>query len=207
MMATTHVLAALSLAGVVTAVAPEHAPVAVAAAVAGGAAPDLDLYVGHRKTLHYPVYLPLLALLATPVAVVAPSTLTVGLAVFLAAAGLHSAMDVWGGGLELKPWVGESERAVFSHYHGDWVAPRRFVRYDGAPEDLLLAAVLSVPAYLAFGSPVEEFVVGVLALSAVYTLLRKPMVWAGEWAVERLPPELVGRVPERFLGDLAHAAE
>jgi hypothetical protein len=96
---------------------------------------------------------------------------------------------------------------VFSHYHDSWIAPRRFVRYDGAPEDLLVASVLAVPAYVTFGSPVEELILGALALSAVYTLLRKPMVWAGEWLVEWLPPDVVGRIPDRFVGDLVDARE
>lgn len=204
-MATTHVLAGLTIASAVSVVAPEFAPVAVVAAVLGGAAPDFDLYAGHRKTLHYPVYLPATAALATAVALVLPNVATVGAAVFLLAAGLHSAMDAWGGGLELKPWAGTSEQAVFSHYHGGWIAPRRLVRYDGAPEDLLLACVLAIPAFLAFGSPVDELVVGVLAVSAIYTLLRKPMVWAGEWAVERLPSGVVGRIPDRFVGDLVES--
>jgi len=207
MMATTHALAGLSVAGVVAGVAPEYAPVALGAALVGGVAPDLDMYVGHRKTLHYPVYLPLAGGVAAVLAVAVPSAVTVALAVFLLAAGLHSAMDVWGGGLELKPWVGESERAVFSHYHGEWIAPRRFVRYDGAPEDLLLAGVLAVPAYLVFAGPVDQLVLGILVVSAVYTLLRKPMVWAGERLVEWLPPGVVGRIPERFLGDLAEGSE
>lgn len=202
MMATTHVLAGLTLASAVAVVAPEFGPVALVAAAIGGVAPDLDLYAGHRKTLHYPVYLPLIAVPAAVVAAVIPTVGTVALAVFLLSAGLHSAMDAWGGGLELKPWEGESEQAVFSHYHGSWIVPRRFVRYDGAPEDLAVAAVLAVPTLLVFGSPVDELVVGILALSAVYTLLRKPMVWAGEWLVERLPPDVVGRIPQRFLGDL-----
>ena len=46
MMATTHVLAGLSVAGVVASVAPEYAPVAAAAAILGGAAPDFALYAG-----------------------------------------------------------------------------------------------------------------------------------------------------------------
>lgn len=207
MMATTHVLAGLSVAGVVATVAPEYAPVAFGAAVVGGAAPDLDLYAGHRKTLHFPVYLPAAAAVAVPVAVALPSALTVAVAVFLLVAGLHSVMDAWGGGLELKPWEGESEQAVFSHYHGTWIAPRRFVRYDGAPEDLLLAVVLAVPAYLVFDGTADQFILGVLAVSAVYTLLRKPMVSAGEWLVERLPAHVVGRLPERFVADLVEERE
>jgi hypothetical protein len=205
MMATTHVLAGLTIASAVAVVAPEFGSVAVVAAVVGGALPDFDLYAGHRKTLHFPVYLPAAAAIAAAVARVVPAQATVGLAVLLLAAGLHSAMDALGGGLELKPWEGTSDRAVFSHYHGGWIAPRRLVRYDGAPEDLLLAGVLAVPTFVVFGSPVEEGIVGVLAVSAVYVVLRKPMVRFGEWLVERLPPEVVVRVPDAVVGDLVES--
>lgn len=205
MMATTHVLAALAVASAVATISPEFGAVAAVAAVLGGVAPDLDLYAGHRKTLHYPVYLPITAALAVPVAVIAPSTVTVGLAVFLLAAGLHSAMDAWGGGLELKPWRETSEKAVFSHYHGGWIAPRRLVRYDGAPEDLLLGVILAVPVVVVFSTSVDWFVGGVLAVSAVYVLLRKPMVAFGEWAVERLPARVLRRIPEPVVGDLVES--
>jgi hypothetical protein len=206
MMATTHLLAGLTVASAVAVVAPEFGPVALVAAAVGGVLPDLDLYAGHRKTLHFPVYLPVAAAVATPLALLVPSQVTVALAVFLLAAGLHSAMDALGGGLELKPWHGTSDRAVFSHYHREWIAPRRLVRYDGAPEDLVLASVLAVPAFVVFESPVEEGIVAVLAVSAVYVLLRKPMVRFGEWLVERLPPAVVGRIPDAVIGDLVEAA-
>lgn len=205
MMATTHVLAALAAASAVAVISPELGTVAAIAAVLGGVAPDLDLYSGHRKTLHYPVYLPVAAVAAVLVAVVVPTVATVGLAVFLVSAGLHSAMDAWGGGLELKPWRATSEKAVFSHYHGGWIAPRRLVRYDGAPEDLLLGAVLAVPVVIVFPTSVDWFVGGILAVSAVYVLLRKPMVAFGEWAVERLPDRVLRRIPEPVVGDLVES--
>ncbi len=207
MMATTHVLAGLVIASGVAVLAPEFGPVAVVAAFVGGALPDFDLYAGHRKTLHFPVYLPVAAALATPLAILIPTQATVGLAVLLLAAGLHSAMDALGGGLELRPWQATSDRAVFSHYHGRWVPPRRLVRYDGAPEDLLLAAVLAVPAFLVFGSPVEEAIVVVLVISAVYVVLRKPLIRFGEWAVERLPQEVVAAIPDAIVGDFVESVD
>jgi hypothetical protein len=206
MMATTHVLAALAVASVVAVVSPEFGTVAAVAAVLGGIAPDLDLYSGHRKTLHYPIYLPVAAVAAVLLAVVVPTGVTVGLAVFLVSAGLHSAMDAWGGGLELKPWRATSEKAVFSHYHGGWIAPRRLVRYDGAPEDLLLGAVFAIPVLLVFPTSVDWFVGGILAVSAIYVLLRKPMVAFGEWAVQRLPARVIRRIPDPVIGDLVDSS-
>lgn len=201
MMATTHALAGLSLAAVAAALVPEAGLPAVAAAALGGLFPDFDLYAGHRKTLHYPVYYSAAAVGALALALAVPSTATLALALFLAAAALHSAMDAAGGGLELKPWEGTSDRAVFDHHRGRWIAPRRWVRYDGAPEDLLLAAVLAAPVLVAFDGPVEAFVVGALAVSAAYALLRKPLVSAAEAVVDALPARTVERLPERFVED------
>jgi hypothetical protein len=114
MMATTHALAGMALASVATL----FAPVAVVAAGAGGAVPDLDTPGRHRRTLHYPVYYSLAALGLLAVAFVVPTPATVALAAFVGAAAVHSASDVLGGGLELRPWEGTSDRAVHDHYHG-----------------------------------------------------------------------------------------
>lgn len=200
-MATTHALAGVALATVTLLVAPEHAPVAITAAAIGGIFPDLDLYGSHRRHLHYPILYSILALPAAAILAAAPSVATVAMATFLGAAALHSSMDVLGGGLELEPWRGESERAVYDHVRRRWVAPRRWIRYDGAPEDLALAAVCALPPLFAFGPIVEPFVVGTLLVSIGYTLVRKRLVdiWIGILA--SLPADLRRRITERFLED------
>lgn len=198
MMATTHALMGVALAAVVATVAPEHAPAAVVGALAGGVFPDLDLYGDHRKHLHFPVYYTLLAGGAVAVAFAFTRPATVALAAFVVAAALHSATDALGGGLELEPWRGESERAVYSHFHGRWVAPRRWIRYDGAPEDLALASALAVPALLVFDGHVQLVVAGALGVSAVYTLLRKRLVALWLAMVDLLPRPVQRRLPERF---------
>jgi len=199
MMATTHGLAGLALGVGVSAIAPEHAPIALSAGLAGGVFPDLDLYAGHRKTLHFPSYYPLAALPAAAVAVVTANPLAVAVAVFLAAAALHTAMDVFGGGLELRPWEGTSDRGVFDHRQGVWLAPRRWVRYDGAPEDFGLAVIVGLPLLSRLHGDWLTLVLGLLAVSAAYVLLRKPMVWAAETLVRVLPLQVLAYVPDRFL--------
>lgn len=176
MMVTTHALAGILLAGTTLILAPEYAPVAVVAASVGGVFPDLDLYAEHRKTLHYPVYYSALAAVGFGLVAVAPSDLTLGLAFFVLAAALHSSMDVLGGGLELRPWRGVSERAVYDHYRNRWLRPRRWVRYDGAPEDLLLAVALGIPSLVVYSGAMRRAVVVLLVVSAFYTLVRKPLV-------------------------------
>ncbi|WP_197052416.1 metal-dependent hydrolase [Halobellus rufus] len=206
MMATTHALAGVVLAVLVGALFPESAAgtsvLPIAAAALGGLFPDFDLYAGHRRTLHFPVYFSAAAVVAVAVAVAAPTALTVAAALFLAAAALHSAMDALGGGLELKPWLGTSERAVYSHYHGQWIRPRRWIRYDGAPEDLALAVAFALPAMYALDGVAETVVVAAVAVSAFYVLVRKSMVTVTEELVAALPDSLVDRLPARFVEDL-----
>ncbi|ELY58949.1 hypothetical protein [Natronolimnohabitans innermongolicus] len=199
MMATTHALAGLALAAALVFIAPQFAAVVAVAAIAGGLVPDFDLLASHRRTLHFPVYYGAFAVPAGLVAAIVPTDLTVGVAVFLGAAGLHSISDRFGGGLEPKPWRETSERAVFSHYHGRWLAPRRWIRYDGAPEDLALAVVLAIPALLVFDGVVQTAVLAMLAVSLGYAIVRKPIVSLGEWLIDRLPASVLSVVPSALL--------
>ena len=199
MMATTHAFAALAVAAVVATVFPEFAFVVAAAAIAGGVFPDIDLYAGHRRTLHFPVYYWVLGVVSVVVAILVTTPTTVGLSVFVLAAGIHSTMDIFGGGLELKPWEGTSDRAVYSHYHDRWLEPRRWIRYDGAPEDLLLSCMLVLPAVVIFDDPIETVALGLLAVSIGYVLIRKPLVVIAEWILERIPEQVFDAIPDQLL--------
>lgn len=201
MMATTHALAGLLLAIPVAVAAPELAVPAAVGAITGGVFPDVDMPGEHRRTLHYPVYYSLAAALAGVVAVVAPGPATVAAALFLGSAALHSLSDGLGGGLELRPWEAGSERAVYSHYHRRWWRPRRWVRYDGAPEDAALGIMLAIPSVLVYEGAIELFVLGAVALGVGYTVIRRPMVEWTQRLVDRLPPELLDRLPDRLVED------
>lgn len=203
MMATTHALAGMTLATVVLFVAPEYAQVAVIAGAAGGVFPDLDLSAEHRKTLHYPLYYSGAAVVATGAALAWTGTATVVAAAFLSSAALHSTMDAFGGGLELRPWLATSDRAVYDHARRRWIAPRRWIRYDGAPEDLALAAALAVPPLLLFDGIVPSLAAVALAVSAGYALLRKRLVDVAERVVAATPSAVLRYVPDRFLEDVA----
>jgi len=200
MMATTHALAGLALAAGVAAAAPELGTLPVVAAGVGGIAPDLDILGAHRRTLHFPVTLPLATVPAVALALAVPGPETAALALGLAAAALHSASDVAGAGLEPRPWEGTAKRAVYDHVRGRWFAPRRWVRYDGAPEDLLLAAVLAVPSLVVFDGPVRTAVVAALVVSIAYAAVRKRLFFVLERLFAALPEDLA-----RFLPD--HARE
>ncbi|MDL5362022.1 metal-dependent hydrolase [Halalkalicoccus sp. NIPERK01] len=197
-MATTHALVGMALALPAAYAVPELAPVVLVAGLVGGLFPDLDLYVGHRKTLHYPVYYPIAAGLALVWALLSPGTLTVALATFLLGAAVHSVMDAFGGGLEMRPWLETADRAVYDHYRGRWIAPKRGVRYDGAPEDLLLAVSAALPMVVLLDGPLSELVVVLVAVSAGYALVRKQLVRITMWIVSRLPTRIRTRLPSRY---------
>ncbi|UPW01232.1 metal-dependent hydrolase [Halorussus gelatinilyticus] len=174
MMNTTHTAMGLTLAAPLVLVAPELAPVAALAGLAGGVFPDLDLLSGqHRRTLHFPVYYGVAGVAASGAALLAPTEWTVAAAFFLLSAALHCVTDAAGGGLELRPWEATDDRGVYVHPAGRWIRPRRWVRYDGAPEDLLLTAVFSIPGLLLFDGLVRALTVVGLAASVVYVAVRK----------------------------------
>jgi hypothetical protein len=75
--------------------------------------------------------------------------------------------------LETRPWEATSERAVYLHPQSRWLAPKRVIRYDGAPEDLATAAVVAVPGLILFDGRIRLIVVVGLAVSAVYVAVRK----------------------------------
>lgn len=179
MMTTTHAAVGVLLAAPLALVAPEFAAVAGLTAVAGSVFPDLDVAFEHRKTLHDPVLYWVAALPAAGVALLAPGPATVGAAVFLGAAAVHCVTDVAGGGLGLRPWEVDDDRGVYDHLRGRWIAPRRWIRYDGAPEDLVAVVALSVPGLVVFDGPVRALLVAGVAVSVVYTAVRKRLP---EWA-------------------------
>jgi len=174
MMATTHAAVGLLLALPLTVVAPELAPVAALAAMAGGVFPDLDLVAGvHRKTLHFPDYYWLGALPALAAASLAPGSVTVATAWFLLSAAVHSVSDAFGAGTEPRPWERTSAQAVYLHSRSRWLAPRYWVRYDGAPEDYLLTVLLLTPGLFVFDSTVRRVALAFIAVGGAYTLVRK----------------------------------
>jgi hypothetical protein len=184
MMGTTHAFVGLTMAAGVAIVAPEVAVPAAIGGLAGGIFPDLDLFMDHRRTLHFPIYYWIAAVPAAGVALAAPTTLSVGVALFAISAAIHSASDVLGGGLERRPWVGTPDKGVYLHPTRRWVRPKQWIRYDGAPEDLVLASLLAVPGLLTYGGGIRAVVLASLAISAIYTVTIK---------------RLVEVVPERFL--------
>lgn len=197
-MLPTHAIVGLALATPLAFVAPEFATAALTGGLLGGILPDLDLYAGHRRTLHYPTVYPLLALAAVVLAVVVSTPTTVALAFFLIGAAAHCRMDRFGGGLELRPWEGTSDRAVYDHVRGRWRRPKRVIRYDGAPEDFALASLLGIPLMVVLPSPFRWIVLALLAIGGVYALLRRRLATLAPIVFGYVPERIRQYVPERY---------
>lgn len=176
MMSTTHAAMGLAGAALLAPFHPELAKVAAVGALAGGVFPDLDLAFQHRKTLHHPELYTVAALVAFVIAAARPGPYTVGVAGFFGSAALHSLSDVMGGGLELRPWEGTDSRGIYLHVSGRWLRARKLIRYDGAPEDLLVVAAFAAPPLLVFDGTIQQVVFIGLGISVVYVAIRKPMV-------------------------------
>lgn len=198
MMLPTHLLVGLAVATPLAAVAPELAVAAVAGGAIGSVLPDLDMYWGHRRTLHYPTGYAHAAAPAVLAAAVLQSPLTVGLALCLVGATLHCRMDRYGGGLELRPWEANSERGVYDHAHGTWRAPKRWIRYDGAPEDVLVAVALGAPLFVVTGGPIRWLVAAAVFVGVAYGVLRRWLVGLTPAVVDAVPPPVDGYVPDRY---------
>lgn len=203
MMLPTHILAGMAFALPVALIAPEFAGIVLLAGVLGGILPDLDMYIGHRKTLHYPVYYSVLAIPAIAVAILYPTPATVGITFFILGAAIHSISDVFGGGLELRPWEATSDRAVYDHYRGQWIAPRRWIPYDGSLADLLLAVALALPLLVALEGVYWQLVVVTLAIATVYTAVRRILPTIAVFLVDGIlnpliSDRLLAYVPSRY---------
>jgi hypothetical protein len=155
MMATTHVFVGLALVAPVAVVDPELATPLAVGAIAGGLTPDLDLVADHRRTFHFPVLGLPAAGLAVGAALLAP---------------------------EMDPWTEPGDRAVYDHLRGRWLRPRRWIRYDGAPEDGLAAFVLAIPSLLVFEGWIAAVIAVGLGISVGYVALRRRLVaWLPQW--------------------------
>ncbi|QCS42463.1 metal-dependent hydrolase [Natrinema versiforme] len=198
MMLPTHALLGLAIAAPFVVFAPELAPAALIGGFLGGVLPDLDLYAGHRRTLHYPT---LYVVASVPIAIAAAliaAPWLVTAAFLLVGAALHCRMDRYGGGLELRPWEGTSDRAVYDHVRRRWRAPKRWVRYDGAPEDLLLAALAGVPLWILLDGPFRWLVGAALLVGGLYVLFRRRLANAAPVVFDAVPEPVDDYVPNRY---------
>jgi hypothetical protein len=198
MMLPTHAVVGLALAAPIAVLAPEFATVALTGGLVGGVLPDLDLYAGHRRSLHYPTGYTLVAIVASIGAAILRMPVLVALALLFVGAAAHCRMDRYGGGLELRPWEGTSEKAVYDHVRGRWRAPKRWIRYDGAPEDIALMGLVGVPLVVILTSPFRWAVVAALLIGCTYGLLRRRLAELAPTVFAQVPDSVSTHVPERY---------
>lgn len=177
MMIFTHLIVGLAIGTSATLVLPIPTDVALLAGAVGGGIPDIDLLLDHRRTLHFPVVYPVLAVLTVIGAVVTGIPLLAVLAVALFGAGVHCLMDVLGGGKEMRPWNETDDRAVYDHVNVRWVRARRYV-HDGSIGDLALAGAVSTFVYTTSNQTGRSMVAVLLALAVLYTVFRRRIT---EW--------------------------
>lgn len=79
-----------------------------------------------------------------------------------------------------------------------WVAPRRLIRYDGSPEDLLLAGSFAAPTLVLLDGPVLILVVLLLAVSFVYVVLRRWLADLAPAVFSKVPEPIEEYVPDRY---------
>jgi hypothetical protein len=185
MMTTTHALFGALLGAATAPLAPGLTPSAVAAGFVGGALPDADLLASHRRSTHFPVCAAAVGGPTAAAALLVGTPTATLLAVFALAAATHCLMDVFGGGLEHRPWEATSEKGVYDHVNGRWIRPRRWVRYAGAPEDFLLATAFAAPVLAVTSGRLRWAIAAVLVASGLFVAVRR-----------RLPP-----LAERVFGD------
>lgn len=198
MMLFTHLLVGLLVGLGVSTIGgdPVVLPSVLAAGLAGGLLPDLDMFADHRRTLHAPILYGVLGIPLLLAGVVADVTLALLVGAALVAAWLHSVMDAVGSARELRPWDRTSEEAVYNHVLDRWHAPWRLV-YDGSPGDLVLCTGLAI--LVAAGHPTTApLAVALWVPAAVYALCRRPLAARIPAEFESLSPYLKARV--RTLG-------
>lgn len=182
MMAVTHALMGLLLGISSSLFWPEMIFYAAIGGLAGGIFPDLDLAFNHRKTFHFPVIFSIVTLLTGIFTLFNPTAVAIAAFYFFLSAAVHSWIDMFGGGLEARPWIPSDDRGVYSHTLGKWFKPRRWIRYDGSPEDFVLSSVIAVPCYLFYTGILQDLILLMLLVGGTYSLLRKKIV---DWAPER----------------------
>lgn len=187
MMTTTHALVGATVGATLGLLAPELAGVAILVGFVAGALPDADLLWTHRRTTHFPFYAPLVALVVVAVAALVQTPALLLAAVAAVAFAVHPVMDALGGGVEPRPWEATSSQAVYDHHRGRWIRPRRFVRYAGAPEDLLLAAGISVPAIVVATDSLRTGLLAAIVVSAVFVAVRRRITGLTEWLFDEQP--------------------
>lgn len=198
MMLPTHVVIGLAVGAPLLALAPELAPAALLGVVIGSILPDLDMYTGHRRTLHYPTGYAIATAISIPLAVLLQWPIVIVGTFVLFGAALHCRMDRYGGGLELEPWKETSNRAVYDHVKRQWLPPKRWIRYDGAPEDFVLMATIGLPLMFVFDGGFQWITFIAIVVGGAYAVFRRQLARIARIVFRYVPRSVAHHVPARY---------
>lgn len=187
----THLLAGLLVGLAATALG--GGPAVLVAGLVGGLLPDLDMFADHRRTLHAPVGFCAVGVPAMLVGLRLDSGAVLAVGTLLMAAWVHSAMDLFGSGRELRPWERTSDRAVYNHVLARWHAPRRFV-YDGSPGDFALCLGLGALAVGVGDLTAGRIAIALVVPAALYAFCRRSLAAWIPAEFESLSPYLKHRL-------------
>jgi hypothetical protein len=173
MMTSTHGFVGAAIGAVLATGRPAVGTAAIVVGFVAGALPDIDLLATHRRTTHFPLLAPAVAIPVTIGAFLVGGSTALLVAVAVLAVAGHCLMDVLGGGVEHRPWEATSERGVYDHVRGRWIRPRRWVRWAGAPEDFLVSLAVGVPVLALAPAGLRPGLGIVLVASGAFVLVRR----------------------------------
>lgn len=171
----------------------------VVTAVLAGAGPDMDMFWEHRKTLHRPFQAIIAGSLFFLLYYISGYNIPLLVSVGCASISLHCLLDILSNGKTAKPREKTDDRAVYSHFTGSWIEPRRLVT-DGSTGDFVLLSVSGLAAMLI--SPLAEirvfaafFVVSGLIYSVIMKRFRDSFLGDHDRFSEAVPQK-IGFGPE-----------
>lgn len=175
MMLPTHILVSILFMLPLITLFPEYTHIIIYSSIIGGIFPDLDMLIGqHRKTLHNISLYILILLGSIPIYIIYPP---LGIILFIVSivASIHMGFDVLSGGLERKPWLKTSNKAIYNHLTDEWIPPKHTFDYDGSYKDLSFAILLSIVIYTynIQVNYINIFLGLLLSISILYTFTRK----------------------------------
>jgi hypothetical protein len=159
--------------------------------IIGSVLPDLDLIYGtHRQTFHFPVYSIPFVIFSGVLMLVVPSVELWFVFGVISGFSFHSISDVFGSGLEVRPWERNSKKAVYNHYHSRWEKPTHILSYDGSPTDLIVSLVGSVVLWRVLVRPYDLPYIDIVLLLCIcvgvsYTVSRRALPIVDKWLYTR----------------------
>lgn len=198
MMLPTHIVMGLGIATTILLIDPTLLNISLFSSFIGSILPDLDIYKGHRKALHYPKIYTVISVFSGIIAFFILTNVTVGITFLFIGAAIHCQMDKYSSSFEVRPWEKKSDRAVYDHINGEWKKAKRWIRYDGSPEDFLLMITIAIPLILILNNIFRYILVITIIIGTIYTVFRRWLPTIAPVFLSYIPKSLKRYIPEQF---------